>query len=37
LESGVKALDEGADAYLIKPVKSEELLMLIEEKLKIKK
>ncbi len=36
LESGVKALDEGADAYLVKPVKPEELLMLIEEKLKIK-
>jgi DNA-binding response OmpR family regulator len=34
LESGVKALDEGADAYLVKPVKPEELLMLIEEKLK---
>ena len=37
LESGVKALDEGADAYLVKPVKPEELLMLIEEKLKNKK
>ena len=34
LESGVKALDEGADAYLVKPVKPEDLLMLIEEKLK---
>lgn len=34
LESGVKALDEGADAYLVKPVKPEELLMLIKEKLK---
>jgi DNA-binding response OmpR family regulator len=33
LETGVKALDEGADAYLVKPVKSEELLELIEEKL----
>lgn len=33
IESGVKALDEGADAYLVKPVKPEELLMLIEEKL----
>ncbi len=33
LESGVKALDEGADAYLVKPVRPEELLMLIEEKL----
>ena len=36
LESGVKALDEGADAYLVKPVKPEELLMLIREKLKSK-
>ena len=36
LESGVKALDEGADAYLVKPVKPEELLMLIQEKLKEK-
>jgi DNA-binding response OmpR family regulator len=37
LESGAKALDEGADAYLVKPVKPEELLVLIEEKLKNKK
>jgi DNA-binding response OmpR family regulator len=36
IESGVKALDEGADAYLVKPVKPEELLMLIKEKLKNK-
>ena len=36
LESGIKALDEGADAYLVKPVKPEELLMLIEEKLRNK-
>ena len=36
IESGVKALDGGADAYLVKPVKPEELLMLIEEKLKNK-
>ena len=34
LEVGVKALDAGADAYLVKPVKPEELLMLIDEKLK---
>lgn len=34
LETGVKALDEGADAYLVKPVKPEELLALIDEKLK---
>ena len=36
LETGVKALDEGADAYLVKPVKPEELLTLIEEKFKNK-
>jgi DNA-binding response OmpR family regulator len=36
LETGVKALDEGADAYLVKPVKPEELLALIEEKFKTK-
>jgi DNA-binding response OmpR family regulator len=36
LETGVKALDEGADAYLVKPVKPQELLVLIEEKLKSK-
>ncbi len=34
LEIGVKALDSGADAYLVKPVRPEELLTLIEEKLK---
>lgn len=34
LETGVKALDGGADAYLVKPVKPEELLSLIGEKLK---
>jgi len=34
LETGIKALDEGADAYLVKPVKPEDLLSLIEEKLK---
>jgi two-component system response regulator HydG len=36
IESGIKALDEGADAYLVKPVKPEDLLMLIKEKLKNK-
>jgi DNA-binding NtrC family response regulator len=34
LETGLKALDEGADAYLVKPVKPDELITLIEEKLK---
>lgn len=33
LESGVRALDEGADAYLIKPVKPEELLNVVKDKL----
>jgi len=37
LETGVKALDEGAEAYLVKPVKPEELLVLIEEKVNFKK
>ncbi len=36
LETGVKALDEGADAYLVKPVKPQELLALLDEKLKNK-
>ena len=34
LETGIKALDEGADAYLVKPVKPQDLLTLLEEKLK---
>jgi len=34
LETGIKALDEGADAYLVKPVKPQELLLLLDEKLK---
>ena len=33
LENVVEALNHGADAYLIKPVKPEKLLALIEEKL----
>jgi DNA-binding response OmpR family regulator len=36
LETGVKALDEGADAYLVKPVKPQDLLVLLEEKLRVK-
>ena len=36
LETGIKALDEGADAYLVKPVKPEELIALIEEKFRLK-
>jgi len=33
LENAVEALNHGADAYIIKPVKPKELLALIEEKL----
>jgi len=33
LENAVEALNKGADAYIIKPVKPEQLLALIEEKL----
>jgi DNA-binding NtrC family response regulator len=33
LENAVEALNYGADAYIIKPVKPEKLLALIEEKL----
>ncbi len=36
MEMGVKALDGGADAYLVKPVKPDDLLALIEEKLTVK-
>jgi DNA-binding NtrC family response regulator len=36
IESGMRALDEGAEAYLVKPVRPEDLLMLIKEKLKNK-
>jgi len=34
IDNGVKAMNAGADAYLIKPVKPEELLKIINEKLK---
>ncbi len=34
MDVGVKALDGGADAYLVKPVKPDDLLALIDEKLK---
>jgi len=37
LETGIKSLDVGADAYLVKPVKPEDLLVLIREKIKSKK
>ena len=35
LESGVKALERGVDAYLIKPVQPTELLTVIENKLSL--
>lgn len=34
IENGIKALDNGSDAYLVKPVKPEELIRIIKEKLK---
>lgn len=34
MEDGIKALENGADAYLVKPVKPEELLDLIKQKLR---
>lgn len=34
MDNGVKALDAGADAYLVKPLKPEELIAVIDEKLK---
>jgi two-component system response regulator RegA len=33
VENAVEALNRGADAYIVKPVKPEKLLALIEEKL----
>jgi len=37
LETGIRSLDVGADAYLVKPVRPEDLLVLIKEKIKTKK
>jgi DNA-binding NtrC family response regulator len=34
MENGIKAINKGADAYLVKPVQTEELIKIIEEKLK---
>ncbi len=34
MEDGIRAVDGGADAYLVKPVSSEELLKFLKEKLK---
>lgn len=36
LETGIKSLDVGADAYLVKPIKPEDLLILIKEKIRSK-
>ncbi|MDQ1279384.1 MAG: hypothetical protein QG670_646 [Thermoproteota archaeon] len=37
VEDGIRALNNGADAYLVKPVKPEELMRIIKEKLENKK
>ncbi len=37
MDNGIKAMDSGADAYLVKPIPAEELLKIIEEKLRTKK
>ena len=34
MENGIKAMEAGADAYLVKPVASQELLSVVEQKLK---
>ena len=34
MENGIRAMEVGADAYLVKPVSSSELLRVIEQKLK---
>ena len=34
IEDGIRALDSGADAYLVKPVKPEELVRIVKENLK---
>jgi len=34
MENGIRAMDAGADAYLVKPVTSEELLKIVEQKLR---
>ena len=34
MENGMKAMEAGADAYLVKPVASQELLKIVEQKLK---
>lgn len=34
MENGIRAMEVGADAYLVKPVTSEELLKVLEQKLK---
>jgi DNA-binding response OmpR family regulator len=34
MENGIRAMEVGADAYLVKPVTTEELLKVVEQKLK---
>jgi len=36
LENAIEALNMGADAYIIKPVKTEELLKVVGAKLKVR-
>jgi len=37
IDNGVRAMNTGADAYLIKPIKPEELLKIVQQKLKEKR
>lgn len=37
VDNGIKAIDSGADAYLVKPVPAQELLKVMEERLRNKR